>query len=59
MAHQTMVMATATNCVQTCEAMEKSALPVPPSSGDVKMPVPRAPMMPPMPWTPKTSAVSS
>src|SRR4029079_2036395 len=34
-------------------------MPVPPQSGLTRRPVARAPMMPPMQWTPKTSRLSS
>src|SRR5579871_2774822 len=34
-------------------------MPVPPSDGLTRMPVPSAPTMPPMQWTPKTSSASS
>ena len=57
--HHTMVTRTAQIWIMVCPAMEKSASPVPPSQGAVKMPVPIAPTMPPTPWMPKTSRLSS
>lgn len=46
-------------CTSNWWAMEKSAAPVPPRLGAVNTPVSKAPKMPPTPWMPNTSSVSS